>query len=163
MLFPFRHTHFLRLSTGQAYSFICVYFCASAAIGHGCNAFRHVVGCLFGGKICGFVIVSKKKNFISSNLLNKFMLAHSFAFLTWFFYMLHEDFLERKTMLVLCSVCRLSLVGRVDQNLLHSAEVNVFKYLMLLERWFFYRSCSFLFTEWLSNPCIDLSCAQCFA
>lgn len=61
MLFPFRHTHFLRLSTGQAYSFICVYFCASAAIGHGCNAFRHVVGCLFGGKICGLVIVSKKK------------------------------------------------------------------------------------------------------
>lgn len=82
MLFPFRHTHFLRLSTGQAYSFICVYFCASAAIGHGCNAFRHVVGCLFGGKICGFVIVSKKKNLISSNLLNKFMLAHSFASLT---------------------------------------------------------------------------------
>lgn len=63
MLFPFRHTHFLRLSTGQAYSFICVNFCASAAIGHGCNAFRHVVGCLFGGKICGFVIVSKKKEF----------------------------------------------------------------------------------------------------
>lgn len=48
MLFPFRHTHSLRLSIGQAYSFICVYFCASAAIGHGCNTFRHVVGCLFG-------------------------------------------------------------------------------------------------------------------
>lgn len=78
MLFPFRHTHFLRLSTGQAYSFICAYFCASAAIGHGCNTFRHVVGCLFGGEICGFVM-SKTKNLFSSNLLNKFMLADSFA------------------------------------------------------------------------------------
>jgi len=124
MLFPFRHTHFFRLSTGQAYSFICVYFCASAAIGHGCNTFRHVVGCLVRGEICGFVIMSKKKEFIFLKFVEQILVGSPFCISNLIIYMLREDFHERDTVLVLCSVCRWDLVGRV-QNLLHSAEVNV--------------------------------------
>lgn len=100
MLFPFRHTHFLRLSIGQAYSFICVYFCASAAIGHGCNTFRHVVGCLL-----GFVIMSKNKNLFSSDLLINSCWIRVLHLKPDFRYVLCEDFLERNTVLVLHRVC----------------------------------------------------------
>lgn len=71
----------------------------------GVTLLRHVVGCLSGGELCGFIVMSKKE-FIFLKFVEQIHVVSWFSISNLTSKVLLEDFLERRTVLVLCSVCK---------------------------------------------------------
>lgn len=71
----------------------------------GVTLLRHVVGCLSGGVLSGFIVMSKKE-FIFHKFVEQIHIVSWFNISSLTSEVILEDFLERRTVLVLCSVCK---------------------------------------------------------